>query len=203
MSLLETSATYTQTHIRISIRPTPEFTGNIPFQLLRRFAGEDIQHNRIGDHLRLVGVFLQRRGQRRLRLGQSPQVQLGDGLADDRQRGGGAGRGGQFLVDVEGRLVFLAALDMSFWSVTVAVDRASRFPHERSVGRTLALRTCRTGHGRGGGGTKGQRQRTYDSQPHPRFRQVDQQRILRPALGGLHFFQGEIGSVLVEVDLHD
>lgn len=74
---------------------------------------QHVQHDRVRDDLRVVRVFLQRGGQRGLGLGQAAQVQLGDGLADDGQRGGGGGVGGEFFVDVEGGLVFLAALEKS------------------------------------------------------------------------------------------
>jgi hypothetical protein len=44
---------------------------------------------------------------------------------------------------------------------------------------------------------------TYNSQANPRLGNVDQQRILTPALGSLNFLKGEIGPVLLEVDLDD
>lgn len=82
----------------------------VRLQLLSRLSSQHVQHDRVGDQLRVVGVLLQRRRQRGLGLGQSAEMQLRDGLADDRQRRRCARGRGQFLVDVEGRLVLLAAL---------------------------------------------------------------------------------------------
>lgn len=83
---------------------------NIRFQVCTRLSCQHIQHDRVGNQLRICGVLLQRSGQRRLSLGQPAQVKLCDCLADNGQRGGRAGRGGEFLVDVEGGLVLLTTL---------------------------------------------------------------------------------------------
>ena len=80
------------------------------FQVFRRLSSQHIQHNSVGDQLHLVGVLLQSGRQRGFSLGDATQVELGDSLSDDGQRGRRARRRGQFLVDVKGRLVFLAAL---------------------------------------------------------------------------------------------
>lgn len=43
----------------------------------------------------------------------------------------------------------------------------------------------------------------YNSQPNPRLSNVDQEGVLCPALGSLNLLQGEIGAVLLEVNLND
>lgn len=83
---------------------------NLLLQLLRRLASQDIQHNRVGDQFRLVGVLLQSRSQGGLGLRQPTEMEFSHGLTDDRKGRGGARSGSQFLVDVERSLVFLAAL---------------------------------------------------------------------------------------------
>lgn len=42
---------------------------------------------------------------------------------------------------------------------------------------------------------------TYNSHANPRLSQIDQQRVLGPALGGLDFLEREIGAVLLEMNL--
>lgn len=83
---------------------------DIRLQVRRLLARKHIQHNCVGNQLHVSRVLLQSGGQGGFSLGQAAEVQLGDGLADNGQRCGGAGGGGEFLEDVEGRLVLLAAL---------------------------------------------------------------------------------------------
>jgi hypothetical protein len=44
---------------------------------------------------------------------------------------------------------------------------------------------------------------TYNSQANPRLGDIDKQRILSPALSSLDLLKGEIGPVLLKVDLDD
>lgn len=44
---------------------------------------------------------------------------------------------------------------------------------------------------------------TYNSQADPRLGQVNKQRVLGPALGGLDLLKREVGAVLLEMDLND
>jgi len=41
----------------------------------------------------------------------------------------------------------------------------------------------------------------YQAETDPRFGDIDQQAVLGPFPGGLDFFEGEVGAVLLEVDL--
>lgn len=66
---------------------------NVLLQLLRRLASQDIQHNRVGDQFRLVGVLLQRRSQGGLGLRQPTEMEFSHGLTDDRKGRGGARSG--------------------------------------------------------------------------------------------------------------
>lgn len=43
---------------------------------------------------------------------------------------------------------------------------------------------------------------TYHAHPHPRLSKVEHQRVLRPALRGLHFLQRQVDPVRLQVDLH-
>lgn len=79
-------------------------------QLPRILPAQHIQHYRVRNQLRIIRVLLHRRRQRRLRLGETAQVQLRNGLADDGQRRRGVGVRGEFLVDVVCGLVLFAAL---------------------------------------------------------------------------------------------
>ena len=52
----------------------------------------------------------------------------------------------------------------------------------------------------GGGRREGE---TYKAQANPGFGNVDEEAILCPFSSCLNFFEGEIGAVLLEVDLYD
>lgn len=140
---------------------------DIRFQVRARLARQYIQHYAVGNQLRLIGILLQRGGERGLSLGQATQVQLCDSLAGNRERGGRARCGGEFFVDVEGSLILLSSLDGS-----LSDDLYPFFMNS-----------------------------TYNSHSNPGLGDVYEQRVLRPALGSLDFFDGEIGAVLLEVDL--
>ena len=98
-----------------------------------------------------------------------------DSLANDGQRGGGAGAGCEFFVDVESRLVFLTSLQMGE-------------PEQLAIPFVDRVVTMLD---------------TYDTQTNPRLGQVDKQRVLSPALGSLNFLQSKVGSVLLKVNLND
>jgi hypothetical protein len=83
---------------------------DIRLQVLGRLASQHIQNNAVGNEFHIGGVFLKRSGDSGLGLGETAKVDFGDSLANDGEWRGGAGCGSKFLVDVESRLVLLAAL---------------------------------------------------------------------------------------------
>lgn len=79
-----------------------DFGGVIP--------GNDSQHERVRDSVRIPGLRLDRLVQRRLGLFHASEVQLSDSLRDERAHGRGGGRLGELLEDVERLLVLLTTL---------------------------------------------------------------------------------------------
>lgn len=148
-----------------------QFQGDSRFQILSLLSSQHIQHNTVGNQLRIFRVFFKCSSQGSFGLGYTTQVQLCDGLADDRKRRGRARRGGEFFVNVKCGLVLLATLFQNNVSPT--------WEHH---GKWTA---------------------PYHSHANPGLGQVDQQRVLRPALGSLDLLECEVGAVLLEVNLDD
>lgn len=80
-------------------------------QLFRVLPNDHLQHQRIGNGLRVVWLLLQRLVQRGLRLFCPAKVQLCDGLRDKCLNGGGGWCLREFFEDVECLLVLFAALE--------------------------------------------------------------------------------------------
>lgn len=84
----------------------------VRLQIVGGLACQNIQNNGVGDQLCVRRVLLHSSGQSGFGFGETTQVNFRDSLANDGQRGGGAGAGCEFFVDVEGRLVVFTSLYM-------------------------------------------------------------------------------------------
>lgn len=85
-------------------------TGYVRLQVCGLLACQHVQHDGVGDQFCVLRISFQCSSQGGFGFGYATQVKFCDGLADDGQRGGCARGGGEFLVDVEGGLVFLTTL---------------------------------------------------------------------------------------------